>query len=332
MGISNEIYSIAQTYLRKVRPSGPENVMAICPFHVKADGSPEQHPSFAMSLVNGLWFCHACQEKGNLYTFLTGVGLTREQIDLHHSLTIEGARKNLPEAFDPAQPKVYTDSPIPESLLGVFDYCPLELLRDGFTEQTLQRFEVGFDMTHYRVTYPIRDLTGKLMAISGRTVVNSWPKYKIYDKEFPCWGIPAREMWDKKGALWNAHRVYPELFFQSQPETLVVVEGFKACMWVWQAGIKNVVALLGTYLSNEQRWIIERMGAPVYLFLDNNWPGIKGTRKCAEQLKNSTRLLVIEYPDRLRDDEEAQPDNLTPEEIWEQKSKAVNYFDWKTAA
>ena len=329
MAISDEIQIIAKKYLTHVKPSGPDNIMAICPFHVKSDGSPERHPSFAMSLTSGLWFCHACQEKGNLYTFLLNIGVPRDQIELHHGLTIEHARRNIPKPFDPARPKVFSDNPLPEGLLGVFDYCPIELLQAGFTEETLKRFEIGFDMKHYRVTYPIRDLTGQLMAISGRTVVDSFPRYKIYDKEYQCWGIPEREQWDKRGALWNAHTVYPELFFSSRPEVLVIVEGFKACMWIWQAGIKNVVALLGTYLSKEQRWIIERMGAPVYLFLDNNDPGITGTRKCGEQLRHSTKLFVIEYPERLQDVEEAQPDSLTAEEIWEQKCKAVSYFDWK---
>jgi DNA primase len=120
------------------------------------------------------------------------------------------------------------------------------------------------------------------------------------------------------------------LFFNFSPEALVVVEGFKACMWVWQAGIKNVVALLGTYLSKEQRWIIERIGAPVYLFLDNNDAGITGIHKSAQQLRHSTKLFVIEYPERLQEDDKAQPDKLTVEEIWEQRNSAVSYFDWKS--
>ena len=59
MDVVGDIHFIANQFLQKVRKSGPENIMALCPFHVKSDGSEEKHPSFAMSLTNGLWFCHS---------------------------------------------------------------------------------------------------------------------------------------------------------------------------------------------------------------------------------------------------------------------------------
>jgi DNA primase len=328
MNVGDELQLIANNYLQKVKPSGPENIMAICPFHTKSDGTPERHPSFAMSLTNGLWFCHSCQAKGNLYTFFRDLGFDRHNIDFHFGMLLEEAKKNMPQEFDPANPGVFSSDPIPESLLGLFDYCPTNLLQAGFDEGTLRRFEIGFDMHHYRVTYPVRDLVGNLMAISGRTVNDAYPKYKVYTEEFKAWGLPERLLWDKSSALWNAHNVYPEVYFQATPERVVVVEGFKACMWVWQAGIKNVVALLGTYLSNQQRWILERMGAPVYMFFDNNDPGTTGIMKCGERLRRSLRLHVVEYPERLLDDEDAQPDSMTAEEIYQQINGARNYFDW----
>jgi DNA primase len=328
--MSGEILNIAKRYLTKVKPSGSDNIMAVCPFHSKSDGTSEKHPSFAMSLTTGLWFCHACQEKGNLLSFLKKVGLPRDQIDLHYGLTIENAKKAMPVGFDPAKPGVVSEDPIPESLLGVFDYCPTDLLNAGFLESTLQHFEVGFDTTHYRITYPIRDLLGNLIAISGGTVLGVHPKYKVYDEEYKVWGLPPRLWWNKRVAMWNSHIVYPELFFQSRPSHIVLVEGFKACMWVWQSGIKNVVALLGTYLSQEQKWVLERIGAPVYLFLDNNDAGVTGVVKSAEQLKRSLRIFVVDYPERLKDDVEAQPDSLSDREVNIQVASATNYFDWKT--
>ena len=328
MRVSDEIRTIANQHLQKVRPSGPDNVMALCPFHVKSDGRPEQNPSFAMSLSNGLWFCHACQSKGNLYTFLRDVGIDRGQIDYRYRMILDAANKNMPVEFNPARPQVFSDNPIPDSLLGIFDYCPTDLTNAGFAQPTLQHFEVGFDMTHYRITYPVRDLAGRLVAISGRSVTDSYPKYKIYDTEYVQWDLPARQNWNKREVLWNADKVYPEIYFDTNPALVVVVEGFKAGMWVWQAGIKNVVALLGTYMSHEHKWILERMGAPVYLFLDNNDPGYEGTLKCGEKLRKSQRPFVVEYPERLQDDEKAQPDSLTPEEVCTQVSSARSYFDW----
>ena len=331
MDISADIRSIAQKFLRKVQKSGPENVMAICPFHVKADGTEEKHPSFAMSIINGLWFCHSCQASGNLFTFLRDLGLTLTQIELGYRGTIDLASRNIPPKLDPLNTSLVSHNPIEEGVLGIFDNCPLDLLRDGFQEETLRHFGVGFDTYHTRITYPIRDIAGKLVGISGRSVVNdSWPKYKIYEKEYEAFGLPPRINWDKSAYLWNANEVYPQLFFQQSPSYVVIVEGFKACMWMWQCGIKNVVALVGTYLSPQHKFLLERLGAPVYLFLDNNYPGIKGVKKAGEKLTKSLQVFVIEYPDRLIDEDDAQPDSLTPEEVLTQWNKPVSYYTWLT--
>jgi len=330
MDVTEDIRSIANTYLQKVRKSGPENIMSLCPFHVKADGTAERHPSFAMSLVNGLWFCHSCQSSGNLYTFLRDVGLSPIQIEFHHGMTVEAAKRNAPTPMNPLAAPVISNNPIEEGLLGIFEACPLSLLQSGFHEATLKHFSIGFDETHMRITYPVRDLVGKLVGISGRSVTDHWPKYKIYDQEYTTWDLPARHGWDKRSCLWNANAVYPQLLFQSSPSYIVVVEGFKACMWLWQCGIKNVVALIGTYLSPEHQWILERLGAPVYLFLDNNEPGQIGVVKAANKLKKSLVVNVIEYPSRLADEEDAQPDSLTVEEVTHQCSNAVSFHTWVT--
>lgn len=327
MSTSEEIKAIADKYLTKVRKSGSENIMAICPFHQKEDGSPERRPSFAMNIYTGLWFCHSCQSRGNLYSFLKKVGVDGAYIEHVYQPLINEAVKNIPAPPDPLRPNVYDPSPIPEGILGIFDYCPKELLESGFGEETLHKFGVGFDMTHCRITYPIRDLAGKLVAISGR-LIDGWTRYKVYDTEYETWGLPARHDWNKRTVLWNAHDVYPRVFFQTVPDPIVIVEGFKACMWVCQAGISNVVALMGTYLSWEHRWILERMGAPVYLFLDNDYPGHRGTARGIEELKKSLRVKVVEYPDRLRDDIDAQPDSCTAEEVILQTSNAISYCDW----
>lgn len=328
MDITEDIRSIAEQFIGKVRKSGPENIMAICPFHLKSDGTEERRPSFAMSTVNGLWFCHSCQSSGNLYTFLRDIGLTQQQIEFKYRMTIDTAAKNLPPPMDPLNAQVISNNPIEEGLLGIFDYCPLSLLRDGFHEETLRHFDIGFDEHHTRVTYPIRDLEGKLVGISGRSLNDYWPKYKIYDEEYKVWDLPPRLNWDKRTCLWNANEVYPQLFFQSNPSYIVVVEGFKACMWLWQCGIKNVVAMIGTYLSREHQWVLERLGAPVYLFLDNNEPGQVGIVKAGDKLKESLQVRVMDYPERLIDTEDAQPDSLTPPEAIEQWHNAVPYYTW----
>jgi DNA primase len=329
MDVAEEVYDLARKYLYKVRRSGPYDIMAICPFHRKEDGSEERTPSFAMSLVKGVYFCHACHSKGNLFTFLRDIGVGRTVIETEYRFLLDEAAKNIPPPPDPVNPKVYELSPINEAVLGILDYCPTDLLEAGFSMQTLHHFEVGYDRWHLRMTFPLRDIKGQLIGISGRAPDGMEPRYKVYTKEYERWDLPPAREPDRGSILYNADKVFPGVYFTSPTGHIVaVVEGFKACMWLWQAGIRNVVALLGTYLSWEHKWILEHLGAPVYLFLDNNSPGRSGTIQAAEELSQALPVHVVNYPDRLVDYEAAQPDDCTPEEVTEGIASAPTYLNW----
>jgi len=322
MDIRTEVLSLANKHLQRVRQSGSDNITALCPFH------SDSQPSFAMSLSRGLYLCYACGAKGNLYTFLRDIGLPKEQIRDGYQHLLDEAAHNMPPEKDPLRPSVVSQDPLPESLLGLFDYCPRSLLEAGFTEATLGHFDIGFDQKHMRVTYPLRDMKGQLVGISGRTVYDIEPRYKIYSDEYRDWGLEPRDPPDKRALLWNIHTVYPDLFFGTAAGDLVLVEGFKACMWLWQAGIRNVAALLGTHLSYEHKWVLERLGGTIYLFLDNNEPGWDGAFRAGEKLSKTMNVRIMSYPERLKHDEKAQPDDLTPDEIHEMKDRAVDYFLW----
>lgn len=330
LNVEQEILSIAEQFLAKVKPSGPNNIMAICPFHRKLDGSEEKSPSFAMNTSNGLYFCHACESKGNLYTFLRDLGINRNDITVRYGMVIEAAASNSPPKLDFLDPKIVENNPLPESLLGLFDSCPTSLLYAGFSEQTLRHFDVGYDQTHQRITFPLRDFQGRLSGISGRDVTGDALRYKVYDKEYKTWGMPERLQPEKRRLLWNIHTIYPDLYLRSGAHEIVLVEGFKACMWVWQAGITNVAALLGAYLSEEQRLILERLGATVYLFLDYNEAGLGGTFKAIQKLRQSLRVKVMRYPDRIVHNPEgsAQPDGLSIQEVLAARDQAIDYVTW----
>lgn len=330
LNVEQEIKSIAEHFLRKVKQSGPNNIMAVCPFHRKMDGSEEHRPSFAMNISNGLYLCHSCQTRGNLYTFLRDLGVSRNDLTIRFGAVIEAATQNAPPKFNHLDPKIVETDPLPESMLGLFDQCPTVLLAAGFTQETLRHFDVGYDYHHQRITFPLRDFQGRLAGISGRDVTGNSLRYKVYDKEYADWNMPIRPSLEKRKLLWNIHDIYPGIYHSSEQHNVVIVEGFKACMWVWQAGITNVVALLGTYLSEEQKLILERLGITVYLFLDYNEAGLKGTSIAVRSLCKSLPVKIMQYPERIvRASESAQPDSLTKDEILSTYSTAIDYLPWQ---
>lgn len=302
-------------HLKRVRMSGSNNIVSLCPFH------DDHSPSFSMSLVNGLFICFSCGAKGNFRQFLTQIGMTPEEIKYHYGQTLQTLKKNAPPPPDPTKPGVVMESNrhVPEELLGIFNFCPLDLVDEGFEEETLKSFGVGVDKKHERITFPIRDLHGHLVGISGRAMrPDQEPRYKVYDKEYTAWELPPYDT-DKSACLWNAHEVYSRRRNSATNDPIVIVEGFKACMWLKQAGLVDVTALMTADMSWAQRWMLSRMGSSFIVMLDNNDAGVKGTINVTRELAKITRdVRVVEY-------EEDQPSDVPREDVLEVVLNATPY-------
>lgn len=317
-----ELEQTLRRVLSGVKSSGSENLMAKCPFHRKSNGEMERTASFSVSLTKGVWFCFGCQEKGNLWKLFNLLGCP---IDARIEGILQELRVSAAPSYDPIRPRLLeqADEPLPEKVLGAFDECPVDLVDvDGFSEETLQHFGVGYDRKHGRITFPLRDIHGVLIGISGRTVIDEHPRFKVYDTEFAAYGLPPRKQIRKSTVMWNADKVYQESCFRKLTSPVVVVEGFKACMRVWDAGYKNVVALLGMYMSDDQRWVLERMGEPVVLMLDRNPAGIKGMKQAGEKLSKCLQVRVAaEYFGE-------QPSDLCEVEVQEAIQASESYALW----
>lgn len=312
----SEILEIATRLLGRVHKTGPENVMAFCPFHLN-----QNTPSFALSVTNGLWFCHSCKVRGNFRMLLQALGVSPQLISTQYKFLIETLNTQASFKEKRRSHVVLEDAPpLEEAILGFFEGCPLALLDEGFEENTLWRFDVGYDERNQRITYPLRDFIGRLVGISGRAIGDRLPRYKVYDEdEYKAWGITPRKT-EKRNILWNSHKVYPEAYHSTNPD-IVLVEGFKGCMWVQQAGFPNVIATLGSHLSYQQRLLLERLGGTVYVFYDNDPAGFAGRDHAVKELSRAMRVKIVEY-------EERQPTDVSPQRIVEMLNSAPDYLAW----
>lgn len=257
-----------------------DNLAAFCPFH---KGGAEKTPALYIYVgpssqfrQTGTGYCHVCGEGWSLPKLLHKLGMPNS--------TITNVQRYL-ESVRPVTPQkqqVCFDVPVlPEAILGVFDYCPVSLVRAGFTEEVLHQYEIGFDRQRRRIIFPLRDHLGNLVGLSGRTVIDEFPRYKIYKQEL-AEVRPNYEL-HKGRIVWGLHRFY-EASLHHEVAPVVVCEGFKAAMWVAQSGYPNVVALLGKSLSLEQQTLLTRVTSQVVLFLDNDDPGKDATRVVSKQL------------------------------------------------
>lgn len=303
-------------------------VMVRCPYH---GGGQERTPSCSVALKKPVFFCHACTEGGHVSKFLHRVGIIPDIAtilieNLHFSDEQELGRAGPMKMYageDPFHGRFILD----EEILDNFRLAPQDLLEAGFEQKTLKHFEVGFDYDTYRITYPLRNVYGDLVGVSGRTVIGAEPRYKLFRTELIAESqVPEDYTMDsvKESLLWHAHITYP--FLWEDEETVIIVEGFKAAMWIWQAGYHNVVALIGSYCSPLQVELLARTRSPVLLFLDNNEAGIKGTSKAIRRLlqKGANEVYCARYPDQRE-----QPDGLSPPEITTAFQQAQRHYEWK---
>lgn len=312
-------------------------VMIPCPYH---GGGMERTPSMSVARDKPTFFCHGCKEGGHIRKLLRDLGETSTTL-----IDLRVASLGYGEDYVPqADANVYTthrskrsgtrdpfrgEFILSEDVLDPYREIPNSLMKEGFSRETLYHFEVGWDPRELRITFPIRNLYGELVGVSGRTMVNAPEKYRVYDSELTRRAdvnVPKDYTMEsvKKATLWNIHSFYGWLAENDDP--VIITEGFKACMWVWQAGYKPTIALIGSYLSREHSEILARTTSSVVLFLDNNEAGHTGTHKAVAALarRGLTNVTVARYPD-----EREQPDDLEPEELTAAVRRPLRYTDWR---
>jgi DNA primase len=336
-----------------LRQGSGGNVSMKCPFHKEGN---EKTPSFGVHLDLGVFHCFSCHVAGPIGYLLRLLGLPREQIDMElkaiqpeldanrERMLFE--KKHFFASNDPFKAKVA----LPEALLGVYDWCPTSLLEQGFQMELLRDYEVGFDRAQQRVTYPLRDMYGNLAGIvGGRTLPHQQPKYKVYegghrDEKTHQWLAGDFGPWfdeqfygfrcENHDFIWNFHRVFPALMeaTSDQDASVILVEGFKACLWVVQCGFRNTVALMGSFISEAQQRMLHRVGGMVYLFFDNDRAGREATKRVGKLLWRPLhgRLKVVRYPVEdvqasFSGESDSQPDDYEAQGVHQMVNDSLDF-------
>ena len=314
---------IAREHLRRVKIKD-EYISAACPIHKSGN---ETNPSFWIHRATGRWGCFSCHVGGaSIRYLLKELGVRSRGIELEIAQAEKDADKTLAVYEVKRRKKSISEfravHTLPEALLGVYDFCPQALLDKGFSIETLMAHDIGYDTAHDRITFPIRDIYGALVGVSGRTTTGAHPKYLVYSGrriidgkeivgELGEW-YPDYSNEGVKDHLWRGQFVYNEL--DKHGGQLIIVEGYNAALSVLERGYKNVVALMGSKMSPGQERIVRRLGVPTWVLLDNNEPGLHGSRQICQTLAVSTfPVYRCSYP-AIRN-EDAQPDDLDDEEL-----------------
>ena len=319
---NNDIVDVISQYVHLKR-SG-RNFFGLCPFH------NEKSPSFSVSPDKQIFHCFGCGVGGNVYTFLMkieGINFIEAVQNLAEraNIVLPTLENSVDSAKEELKAKVFKVNEYaadfyhknlykPEAKMaqeyvkkrkltngtleafqigfsGKFNELYQELKKQGFQDQEMlesglvNRNERGQYIDRYRnrLMFPICDARGRVIAFGGRVLDDSKPKYinspenVVYSKGRNLFGLNVA----KKGDL----------------KKILIVEGYMDVISLHQRGITNVVAPLGTALTEQQGWLLRKNSEQIILSFDSDEAGLNAKIRAMDILQNmgcDIRVLQME--------------------------------------
>ena len=159
-----------------------------------------------------------------------------------------------------------------------------------------------YDRFRARVMFPIFDVRGKTIAFGARTLKDENPKFL---------NSPETSLFSKGRQLFGLHAAREAA---EESRTLYIVEGYLDVIVPWQAGVRGIVATLGTALTREHLKVLKRHADRVVLVFDSDAAGKRAAERGLDLLLGEDMdLSVAELPPEQDTDDVIQksgPDAL----------------------
>ncbi len=315
-----DIVSVIGSYLPLTQRG--KNYLGVCPFH------DDHSPSMSVSGEKQIYKCFSCGATGNVFTFvqdyenvsfIEAVKIVADKCGMKLSVdTFNSAPqifKEEHEIMDLAQ-KFYLNNLRTDSGKDALKY----LKERGLNEDIIKEFGIGlsldtndslysllskkgydkkrlldvglinesndkvYDMFSRRITFPLWDKEGNIVGFSARIYRGEKDVSKYMNSR-------ESKLFKKGETLYNYHKAKDAAKREKQ---IIVVEGFMDAIRVSSVGIKNVVALQGTAMTQEQINLLKKLRVKVILCLDNDNAGEIATVNNGEELeKNNIETYVI---------------------------------------
>jgi 5S rRNA maturation endonuclease (ribonuclease M5) len=194
-----------------------------------------------------------------------------------------------------------------EDALSKFKFRSDSFLHDGFSNRTLDHFGVGGGYTdsfgYTRDVIPIRDDKSHLVAYSLRDT-----RRDVSDDDFKYILTP----FDKDLVIYNLDRA--KKF--SEEKSLIVVEGFKSVWKLYDYGMKNVVAVMGSKITPGQANLFCQYALKgIVIMFDNDVAGVSGATQAYEELKNKLDVFLVFITEVDENGKGLDPSDLSREVI-----------------
>jgi DNA primase len=146
--------------------------------------------------------------------------------------------------------------------------------------------EGHYDRFRGRIIFPIRDISGQVIAFGGRVMDDSLPKYM---------NSPETPLYSKSNVLYCLDQAKEPARKQGY---FIIVEGYLDAIACHQYGAKNAVATLGTALTDGHLRLMRRFAQKLMLIFDPDPAGVKAALRGFELFAGSgMKVNVVSLPD-----------------------------------
>jgi DNA primase len=357
---SANIVDIISEYI-PLRKRG-KNFLGLCPFHT------EKTPSFTVNEEKQIYHCFGCHAGGNVYKFLMEyekISFIEAVQDLAKRLGISiEFDENINEEKQSEQEAFYDINTITARyfLDNLLNSAEGETAREYFTKrkiklQTIRAFGLGYSLNGWenfiefakekkidlekamqlgligknndgrlfdkfsgRIIFPIFSPNGRVVAFAGRILDNREGTAKYLNS-------PESLIYTKGKILYGLSFSKDEIRRQDKA---VLVEGYMDLISLYQNGIKNVVAVSGTALTEDQVQLLSRYTKNVVLLFDADTAGIKASMRSIELLlKRDMEIKIISLP--AGEDPDSYINNYGRDKFEELIKYAQNFMEFQSA-
>ncbi len=211
--------------------------------------------------------------------------------------------------------------------LNTWDDFTTRALKHGYKKELLEKSSLvrtkdqqTYDAFRGRVTFPIHNLSGRVLGFGARILQQDKKKPKYIN-------TAESEIYHKSKVLYG-------LFFAKsaivREDNCYLTEGYTDVISMHQAGIENVIASSGTSLTTDQIKLIRRYTQNITLLFDGDPAGIKAAFRGIDMiLEEGMNVKIVLYPDG--EDPDSYARNYRPAEVREFIEKnAQDFISFKT--
>lgn len=358
-----DVVEVVGDYVSLVKSGA--NFKGLCPFH------GEKTPSFMVHRGKGIYHCFGCGVGGDAISFIRKIeNLTYPEailrLAIRYGLDVAPYEQRGQNAGDAAE-RQSLKKQLGAVLERAHEFFRRQLQRNlggkagkylderGISTAVAEQFELGYapdgwdnlvkaiknqadldiavqaglivkkdngkiyDRFRDRLLFPIREVTGRVVGFGGRTLSGAEPKYL---------NSPESPLFQKRRLLYDLYHAKRAI---GEQNAVFMVEGYMDALSLYARGIDNVVATLGTALSEDHLKLVKRYGDRVAVFFDNDQAGLAAAfRSLPIFLGAGIFPALVLLPAGIKD-----PDQLArqfpAQELQEKLQDQVGLFDYYLA-